>query len=308
MPLFHKLLLANGLLVGAAGATVLGAASWLGGLGGGAAAGAGAFFGIVVLILGAVVNALVIRLALSPLSALEETAVKVQEGDYTARAPSSPLADQGMERLVGLFNHVLDGVEAHRARRREVALRVLQAEEGERERVAHELYAGTAQTLAGVLVRLRVSDRSADTYRLRSALREVRDEVAQALDEIRGVARQLRPPELDELGVRAALEVHGRYLTEGRRIHIGFSGRVPKDCLTRDACLGLFRIVQEALSNAVLHSGGSTVGVAFSSTESGLSAEVSDDGSGFDPGPDLDLGLRRLRTPRNARAGRIRWW
>ena len=283
VPLFHKLLLANGLLVGGAGAVVFLGASLLGGLGERAATIASLLFLALVLLLGALVNAIVIRLALSPLEALEHTALRVQEGDYTARAPDSPLADEAMERLVRLFNHVLDGVEAYRARRQELAIRVLQAEERERERVAHELYQGTAQTLAGVLVRLRLAARCADPAQLAASVSEVRDEVAHALDEIRGVARQLRPPELDELGVRAALEAHGRYLTEGRSIQVAFRGQVPESCLGRDATLALFRIVQEAISNAVLHSGGTTVLVSFRPEERGIVAEITDDGCGFDP-------------------------
>lgn len=282
-PLFHKLLLANGILVAGATAAALLGGSLLRGTSEGAAVLASLLFLTLVLLLGALVNALVIRLALSPLAALEDTALRVQEGDYTARAPDSPLADEAMDRLVRLFNHVLDGVEAYRARRQELALRVLQAEERERERVAHELYAGTAQTLAGVLVRLRVAERIQDPDRLVASVAEVRDEVARALDEIRGVARQLRPPELDELGVRSALEAHGRYLTDGRRIRIVFRGRIPESCLSRDASLALFRIVQEALSNAVLHSGGSAVVVSFRSDERGVLADVTDDGCGFDP-------------------------
>jgi signal transduction histidine kinase len=283
VPLFHKLLLANGLLVGGAGVVVFLGASLLGGLGERAATIASLLFLTLVLLLGALVNAIVIRLALSPLEALEHTALRVQEGDYTARAPDSPLADEAMERLVRLFNHVLDGVEAYRVRRQELAIRVLQAEERERERVAHELYQGTAQTLAGVLVRLRLAERCADPAELATSVSGVRDAVAHALDEIRGVARQLRPPELDELGVRAALEAHGRYLTEGRGIRVAFRGRVPESCLGRDATLALFRIVQEAISNAVLHSGGTTVLVSFRPEEPGIVAEITDDGCGFDP-------------------------
>jgi len=290
VPLFHKLLLANGLLLGAAGAVVLLGASLLGGRGGTAAVVASVVFLILVLSLGAWLNAVLIRLALSPLAALEDTALRIQDGDYSARAPDSPLADEAMERLVHLFNRVLDGVEAYRLRRQELALRVLQAEERERERVARELYAGTAQTLAGVLVRLRVAERIEDPAHIIASVAEVREEVARALDEIRGVARQLRPPELDELGVRSALEAHGRYLTEGRRIKVGFKGRVPESCLTPDATLALFRIAQEAISNAVLHSGGSTVLVSFKTQERGLMAEVTDDGCGFDPARTLFTG------------------
>lgn len=282
-PLFYKLLLANAALIALAGVSTVLLTPTLLGAGEVTAVAAVSLFALLVFVLGSATNAYVIRTALSPLEALEETALKVQGGDYTVRAPLSVLADDDLERLIRLFNHVLDGVEAYRTRRRELSLRVLQAEERERERVAHELYAGTAQTLAGVLVRMRVANRIRDPSQAVAVLDEVRDEVAGALEEIRAMARQLRPPELDELGVRAALEAHARYLTEGRRITVAFRGRIPETCLSEDAGLALFRIVQEALSNAVLHSGGSTVQVSFLPSERGMVGEVLDDGQGFDP-------------------------
>jgi two-component system sensor histidine kinase UhpB len=111
---------------------------------------------------------------------------------------------------------------------------------------------------------------------------EIRQQVALALDEIRAVARRLRPPELDELGVKPALEAHARTLTEGRDLEVSITGHIPESCLSRDTALALFRIAQEAMTNAALHSGARTIKVIFTSRESGLLAEVSDDGRGFD--------------------------
>ena len=304
VPLFGKLLLANAILVALAGAAAVLVASAVGAAGPAAVG----LFALIVLGLGAVVNAAVIRVALSPLAALERTARRVQQGDYSARAPSSPLADEELGRLISLFNHVLDGIEAYRERGKELAVRVLQAEERERELLAHELYSGAAQTLAGVLVRLRLAARTdgagsgggAAAVTATTTEDEVRDEVARALDEIRAIARRLRPPELDELGVRAALEAHARYLTEGRRMRVSFHGDIDETRLSRESGLALFRIAQEALSNAALHSGGSSVTVSFQPTERGLVTDIVDDGCGFDPDRRLfsgsgGLGLLSMR-------------
>jgi two-component system sensor histidine kinase UhpB len=183
--------------------------------------------------------------------------------------------------VITLFNEVLDWVELDRSRRATLSLKVLQAEERERERLGRALYAGTAQTLAGVLVRMRVAARTTDADQNAAILEEVRGEVASALDEIRRMARRLHPPELAEIGVGAALEAHARHLVEGSPIQMSFEGRVPEGGLSPDARLVLLRVVQEALSNAVLHSGGSRVHTRFQSTPEGFLTEVVDNGRGF---------------------------
>ena len=102
-----------------------------------------------------------------------------------------------------------------------------------------------------------------------------------ALEEIRGVARRLRPPELDELGVRVALEAHARSMVEGKRMEVVFDGDVPP--LSRESSLALFRIAQEAISNAALHSGADRVCVTFTTHADCVVTEIVDDGSGFEP-------------------------
>ncbi|NJD19522.1 MAG: sensor histidine kinase [Gemmatimonadetes bacterium] len=234
-----------------------------------------------VLILVAIgVNAILVRLALWPLESLELTARRVGSGEMDARAADSPLADSGLLGVTKVFNQMLDSLSAHRARQQELARRVLESEERERQRIAHELYSGPAQTLAGVLVRLRIAERHLSSG-ANGSINEIREEVVSALEEIRGVARRLRPPELDELGVRAALEAHARSMTEGRRMDVRFEGDVPP--LSRESSLALFRIVQEAITNAVLHSGADAVTVRFTTEKGRVVAEVADDGCGFEP-------------------------
>jgi two-component system sensor histidine kinase UhpB len=238
----------------------------------------------VVIFLGVLVNAILVKTALSPFQALEETARRVGRGETDARAEESPLADSALARVTGVFNEMLDALSANRTRQQELARRVLESEERERQMIAHELYSGTAQTLAGVLVRLRIAERHL-TGGGNGSIVEIREEVVNALEEIRAVARRLRPPELDELGVRVALEAHARSMTEGRRMEIRFQGEVP--ALSRESSLALFRIVQEALTNAVLHSGADAVEVTFTTEDASVVVEVVDDGCGFDLGTAL---------------------
>ncbi|MGD2069974.1 MAG: sensor histidine kinase [Gemmatimonadota bacterium] len=293
VPVFLKIVLANTVLALMAGvsAFLLTQALTQAPLAGGLAL-ALALFVIATLAVTTLLNAVVVRLALSPLVGLEETAERVRQGNLSARVPMSRLADQSTRSLIVLFNRMMDTLQAGRRRQKELARRILDAEERERERIAHELYAGPAQSLAGVMIRLRLATRrvdDADDFDP-DDYEEIRDEVAATLDEIRALARRLRPPELDELGVQAALEAHARTLTEGRDIRVTVHGSLQEKGLHPGTAIVLFRILQEAVTNSVIHSGGRSVDVRFSANAERLAAEVSDDGHGFDP-------LLQLRTP-----------
>ncbi|MBT8337001.1 MAG: sensor histidine kinase [Gemmatimonadetes bacterium] len=228
-------------------------------------------------------SAWIVHVVLWPIHALTETARRVGEGDWSARAPSSALSDLRLEQLGHVFNDMLDTLADDRVNQRVLSQWVLAAEEREREQVAHELYAGTAQTLAGVLIRLRVLRRALTEGDPDPVLEEVVAEVRRALEEVRSVARRLRPPELDELGVRAALEAHARGLSEKSGVPITLDGDLPEQDLGPGARLALFRIVQEGLNNAVLHAQASRVEVRFSTLHDGFRADVEDDGIGFNP-------------------------
>lgn len=279
VPLLWKLLLANAGLLAVAGTIVTRESGGVESLS----------TAVVLTVVGiALVNALLVWLALRPVERLIAAAKGVSEGQWSSRIPPSPLADRKVDRLRMVLNEMLDAVARARARERELSRRVLETEERERERVAHELYAGTAQTLADVLVRLRLLHREVGAQHEYGSLDLISDEVREALEEIRGVARRLRPPELDELGVRAALEAHARRLTEGSSGRVDFHGAVERDALSDEGRLALFRIVQEGVSNAIRHSGGSRVQVRFLQASDGVVVEIEDNGRGFQcEGPTL---------------------
>jgi two-component system sensor histidine kinase UhpB len=283
VPLFWKIVVANILLI-AVGTTVgAGLVLTLRGMDGGTATATTILIGVAVVLLSGVVNAGLVHVALMPLVDLEDTARRVGKGDVDARTTETPLADRAMARVISVFNDMLDSLSANRRRQRELARRVLESEERERQFIAHELYSGTAQTLAGVLVRLRIAERHL-TSASNGSIREIREEVVNALEEIRRVARRLRPPELDELGVQVALEAHARSVV-AQRMDFRFEGEVPP--LPRETSLALFRILQEAISNAAIHSGADSVRVIVSREDGNVVAEVVDDGRGFDPGSAL---------------------
>lgn len=283
VPLFYKILLANAVLVGFG--VFVGA--WATG-GFGRPAPDRPLVEVVAILAGAVillsliVNGLLVRLALEPLAGLGRAAARIQEGDFTARAPSSPLADRDLESLIQTFNAMLDGLSVYRRRLREMAARALAAQEEERKRIARELHDETAQMLAAILVRLRLLQQM-DAASAESELEEVRSAVSQALEGVRLFARGLRPPDLDELGLPAAIRSHARKLEQGTRalrITVEADESV-REVLSPEAELVLYRILQEALSNVVRHSGATEATVRIRRDGDTVIAEVEDNGAGF---------------------------
>lgn len=240
-----------------------------------------ALIGLLVTVL---VNAVIVRLALSPLQLLEETAARVQAGDLDARVPYSPLRDRELDRLTTTFNRMLDNLESYHIRLTGVAIRALNAEEEERKRIARELHDDTAQALAALLIRLRLL-RAADDRQVREAtLDELREEIGEALERIRRFARGLRPPALDELGLVPALESHVRSLSESIGKTIRVEAEPLETSLSPEAELVLYRIAQEAISNAVRHAEAARVTVRIGPENGGVVLSVVDDGRGFDVG------------------------
>jgi two-component system, NarL family, sensor histidine kinase UhpB len=234
-------------------------------------------------------NALILRLALSPLRELEEAARRVRAGDLEARVTPTPLADRDFQRVADTFNIMLDSAEAYRQRLREVAARALNAQEEERKRIARELHDGIAQSLAALRVRLRVA-RSAEGAERTSALERISADLGEATEELRRIAQGLRPPALDMLGLAPAIESCARSISDTTGLTVDTDMGAVGGQLTSDAELALYRIVQEALSNAARHAEAGSARVSLDVADGIVTAVVSDDGRGFSVDTEMSRG------------------
>lgn len=175
---------------------------------------------------------------------------------------------------------------SQRLRLRRFGTGTLRAAEEERRRLARELHDDTAQQLASALLRLRVAQATAEDERRSDLLDDLREEILRTAESVRRIARGLRPPALEDVGVVAALRGHVRSLREATEIDLVLEeARVSAalDQALGDAGrLALYRVVQEALSNAVRHSGAGRVTVALAVDDDRIRVEVADDGRGFD--------------------------
>lgn len=280
VPLFYKILVANAAIV----LVFSLAATWL------AVEFAGTSVPVVpiglIAMAGAAVsvavNAVLIQLALDPLRLLKETAEQVQEGDLDARVPMSPLADLEMQRLTTATNAMLDRLLEYRRRLQEVAARALNAAEEERRRISLELHDDASQRLAAVLMRLRLARSVPDGAAKDAVLEEVRKELAETADGLRRYAQGLRPPALDELGLGAAIESHVRHISETVSVAMEVEVEGVSRLEAPEAELALYRIVQEAITNAIRHSRADRIQVRVEESNGAVVATVRDDGVGFD--------------------------
>jgi two-component system sensor histidine kinase UhpB len=232
-----------------------------------------------------------LRRALSPLERLAHRMETVDLLRPGQRLP--PPADNAIGRVVTSFNGMLDRLEAER---RESGSRALAAQEAERARIARGLHDEVGQILTAVLLELDALAPSLPPER-GGELRETKAAVRQALEEVRRIARELRPEMLEELGLVSALtelsSAFGR--RTGLRIEREFDPATPP--LDEGTELAVYRVAQEALTNVARHAEAKTVRLSLEPGPSSVVLTVRDDGRGFADGapPERHGGIRGMR-------------
>ncbi len=161
--------------------------------------------------------------------------------------------------------------------------RTLSAQEEERGRIARELHDEAGQLLTALLVGLRSLEDTRKLSDVKAHGRRLREIAAQAIDEVGRLARGLHPSVLDDHGLGVALT---RYISEYQTTHkiaVNLAlNHLDSSNLSPAVQIGLYRILQEALTNVARHSGAKTVRIQFTRSEAALQVEVTDDGCGFD--------------------------
>ncbi|MCO8277315.1 sensor histidine kinase [Actinoplanes sp. TRM 88003] len=235
-----------------------------------------------------VANAVMLRVGLSPLARLTRVMTTID-----LLRPGTRLVARGqgeIAQLITAFNAMLDRLETERA---SSAGRALSAQEAERHRIAQELHDEIGQTLTAVLLDLkRVAKASPDP--VRDQLLQVQESTRNSLDEIRRIARRLRPGVLDELGLASALRaLAGEFTTAGLAVRRQVHSDLP--VLPKEVELVLYRVAQESLTNAARHSAAQHVDLVLSEqNDGGVRLCVRDDGRGLRGAPE-GAGIRGMR-------------
>jgi len=167
---------------------------------------------------------------------------------------------------------------------RELARQLIAVQEHERIALARELHDELAQDCTAIRIEAAYLRRTRDAETIFAAAERAADAASHLLDGLRRVLRKLRPAELDELGLGAALlslvTEHER--RSGARCDLVVEGSV--DDLVPTVDITVYRVAQEALSNVSRHARAGHVSVTLTRSAEMLSLRIRDDGCGFDPG------------------------
>ncbi len=184
---------------------------------------------------------------------------------------------------------------------------------GERERIAREMHDGISQTLFSISLGMELAKKQVtrDPAQAVRTLDDLESQLSASAAELRRLIYDLRPMKLQEMGLVGSVQTWLKEATRGSDVK-GKSQVLGPVCTLRpaqEACL--YRVAKEAVSNAVRHSGGSSLNVTIEYTEESVTVVVKDDGNGFASGgaerrlEGTGAGLRNMRERMTAEGGTL---
>jgi two-component system sensor histidine kinase DegS len=178
----------------------------------------------------------------------------------------------------------------------EVQMRIIEAQEAERSRLAQEIHDGPAQALSNAIFQVEYIERviESDPLLALSELRVLRELLRRELGDMRGVIGQLRPPVLDQLGLNGAIMDSVQHIQTLTGLEIQTSLDAPDERLTEGERTVALRVAQEALQNVRKHGAATIVVVSTRLDGDDWVLEVRDDGRGFDVGAIAARGRRNF--------------
>jgi signal transduction histidine kinase len=185
--------------------------------------------------------------------------------------------------VYGVFRYRFMQLERRQAAQRAFARQLLESQEQERKRIAAELHDSLGQNLLVIKNRAQLQALTLPDEQSRTQFTEFSDAVSQTLEEVRTISYDLRPPHLDQLGLRTALVAMIEKVSASSTIQ--FTHAVDElDGLVRPGDeITLYRIVQECLNNILKHSGATKVALTLAAGAGELVLTIRDNGRGFMP-------------------------
>lgn len=233
-------------------------------------------------------NALLLRTTLAPLDRLARMMERVDLLRPGQRLPET--RNGAVSHLIQRFNAMLGRLEDERGAS---AAQALAAQEAERHRIAQELHDEVGQSLTAVLLGLkRVADRAAPE--LREELLLAQETARMSLDDVRHVARRLRPGVLEDLGLMSALTALATDFADltGVVVQRRLDPAVP--ALSGEVELVIYRIAQEGLTNVARHAAADQVELTLAGRGTGTVLCIADNGTGLG-GSREGAGMRGMR-------------
>jgi PAS domain S-box-containing protein len=167
---------------------------------------------------------------------------------------------------------------------RYLAHRLMLAQEAERTEIARELHDDVNQQLAAVTIGLTlIEGRVADRQELGEELVRLRSLADGITEKIRSLSHALHPGVLKHAGLGVAVAAHCETVAAQHQIDVSFQSNGSFETVSTEATLCLYRVVQQALRNVVMHAGAQHVRVSLARRDDEITLAIVDDGCGFDP-------------------------
>jgi two-component system, NarL family, sensor histidine kinase UhpB len=209
---------------------------------------------------------------------------------------------------------LLETVSEHRHQLQDLAVRLTEVEEAERQRYAREIHDELGQDLTALGINLGIlqgSIAATQLHGLAERLEDSQELVEKMTDKVRNVMADLRPPVLDDYGLGAALRWYGEKVSRRHNLPIQVAAGQTVRLPPRQE-ITLFRVAQEAITNAVKHARASQITIHLETMATSQRLRVIDDGIGFSPDDTLTrpdgtgLGMITMRERLTAIGGRLR--
>jgi PAS domain S-box-containing protein len=183
--------------------------------------------------------------------------------------------------IVGMAIDITERRQAEEAMQ-QLTGRLLQSQDEERRRIAAELHDSLGQSLAIIKNRVMICLRAAfDEGRVREQLEEISATVTSAIDEVREITHNLRPYELDRLGLVAAIKSMIRKVSDSSSIRFHSDLEQVDGLLSKEAETSVYRIVQEGLNNVIKHADATEARVTIKRDGPQVVVTVRDNGKGI---------------------------
>lgn len=235
------------------------------------------YLAVLVLVLGAVLNFILVRIALRPVKAMQIVAEEVAGGNLSARVKPSIIADPGLAHLAVTFNETLVYLGQAREEIRERGARIVYAQELERASVARELHESIGQTLAAASYLAGAAANACAGSPTEVHCREVASLLRTAMENLRNLSRNLHPRVADDLGLPTALEALARATMGRSLVDVQLSVSGFNEAISSAASSTFYRIARDTLRTIETNMTHGTVTVAIFSDAGRVQLEINDD-------------------------------
>jgi len=239
-------------------------------------------FGVLfVSVIGIIISYILAFILNKPITNLLKGINQVRLGNLNIEI--NPWFKDEIGNLTEAFNEMIISLKHEYEMRRELMKKIITAQEEERQRISRELHDVTGQCLSSLKIGLKSIESCFSSPEAKLKLEEFRNLLNKSLDEIHTLSVELRPPLLSDFGLFKAIEdlVNKLSINFSIKINYNIDDSLKNQRLEPMLEIGIYRIVQEAISNIEKHSKATEVKINFEKEDNNLILSIEDNGIGF---------------------------